>query len=175
MASVFAHGLSAFAFGKLFPKQAMSTKVIVLGMLSAIMPDFDIISFSFGIPYEHMLGHRGITHSLAFALIWSIILVLFFHKRSSRQTQKILFIFYALCCASHGLLDALTTGGEGVAFFAPFTGTRYFLPWSIIKVSPIGAERFFSEWGLQVLYSEFKWVGIPSLLMIILGSRWRAN
>ncbi len=52
--------------------------------------------------------------------------------------QKVwLFLFVATI--SHGILDALTDGGLGVAFFAPFVNTRYFFPWTPIKVSPIGA------------------------------------
>jgi inner membrane protein len=28
--------------------------------------------------------------------------------------------------ASHGVLDALTNGGHGIAFFSPFLNERYF-------------------------------------------------
>jgi inner membrane protein len=60
--------------------------------------------------------------------------------------------------ASHGLLDAMTTGGLGVAFFAPFSAERYFFPWRPILVSPIGIERFLSPRGAAVLMSELQWV-----------------
>ncbi len=52
---------------------------------------------------------------------------------------------------SHGVLDAMTTGGEGVAFFAPFDNSRYFLPWREIKVSPIGAAKFLATGGYKLL------------------------
>jgi inner membrane protein len=65
------------------------------------------------------------------------------------------------------LLDALTTGGKGVALLSPFDNTRYFFPWKVIKVSPIGISKFFSEWGMRVVISELKWIGIPSLIFII--------
>ena len=45
--------------------------------------------------------------------------------------------------ASHGVLDALTDGGPGVAFLAPFDDTRYFFPWRPIRVSPLW-RGFFS-------------------------------
>jgi inner membrane protein len=60
----------------------------------------------------------------------------------------------------------MTTGGEGIALLAPWDLERYFLPWQVIKVSPIGIEKFFSEWGLRVIISEFIWVGIPGLIVI---------
>ena len=70
-----------------------------------------------------------------------------------------------MATVSHSILDALTTGGAGVAFFAPFDIDRYFLPWRVIKVSPISASRFFSEWGLKVLASEAKYIGLPCLIL----------
>src|SRR5215831_7502105 len=47
-----------------------------------------------------------------------------------------LFAYLFLATASHGVLDAMTNGGLGVAFFSPFDTTRYFLPWRPIRVSP---------------------------------------
>jgi membrane-bound metal-dependent hydrolase YbcI (DUF457 family) len=58
--------------------------------------------------------------------------------------------------ASHGVLDAMTDGGLGIAFFAPFDNTRYFFPFRPVKVSPIGLS-FFSARGLDVIWSELLW------------------
>jgi inner membrane protein len=63
----------------------------------------------------------------------------------------------------------MTTGGRGVAFFAPFCDERYFLPWRFIHVSPLGASNFFSTWGLRVIKNEFWYVGIPCLILIGIG------
>jgi inner membrane protein len=35
----------------------------------AVLPDLDVLGFHAGIPYEHPLGHRGLSHSLLFALV----------------------------------------------------------------------------------------------------------
>jgi inner membrane protein len=51
--------------------------------------------------------------------------------------------------ASHGILDAMTDGGLGVAFFSPFDDTRCFFPFRPIKVSPIGLSFF--SCGLDVM------------------------
>jgi inner membrane protein len=67
--------------------------------------------------------------------------------------------------ASHGALDALTDGGLGVAFFAPFDAGRYFFPRTPIRVSPIGAD-FFGPRGLEVLASEALWVWLPALALV---------
>ncbi|MET0592934.1 MAG: metal-dependent hydrolase [Polyangiaceae bacterium] len=69
--------------------------------------------------------------------------------------------------ASHGLLDALTNGGLGVAFFAPFSNERVFFPWRPIAVSPIAVRSFFSHRGLRILANEFFIVWIPSIAVAL--------
>jgi inner membrane protein len=34
-------------------------------------------------------------------------------------------------------------------------------------VSPIGIEQFFSEWGVNVILSELKYIGIPCFIILI--------
>jgi inner membrane protein len=136
-------------------------------MISSVFPDADVLAFDFGIPYEHMYGHRGFTHSIVFALIWAFLMIFLFHRDQIRP--YILGCYYFICTISHGLLDAMTTGGRGVAFFAPFSDERYFLPWRFIHVSPLRASHFFSEWGLKVIKNEMIYVGLPCLLLISVG------
>jgi inner membrane protein len=75
-----------------------------------------------------------------------------------------LWAWFAVVTASHGILDALTNGGRGIAFFAPFSNHRYFFPWRPIQVSPIGVG-FFSARGLRALASESLWIWLPSAIM----------
>jgi inner membrane protein len=74
-----------------------------------------------------------------------------------------------ISCASHGLLDALTDGGLGVAFLSPLSNHRYFLPWHPIAVSPLDVDLIFSAWGLRVLRSEVLCVWLPCALLGGLG------
>jgi len=165
MASVFGHAVLAGSLGTALPQKVNLTKIIFLGILCSILPDVDVLAFKFGIPYEHLFGHRGFTHSIFFAVIWSIIMVFLFHGKSDKTIQWKLGFYYFICTVSHPILDAMTTGGMGVALGAPFNNERIFLPWRVIKVSPLGAGRFFSKWGLEVLKSEFVWIFIPSLVI----------
>ena len=59
-------------------------------------------------------------------------------------------------------------GGRGVGFFAPFHNERYFFPFRDILVSPIGIERFFSERGMRVIFSELKYVFLPCFIILVL-------
>lgn len=166
MPSAFAHAFSAYAFNSVYAETFRNPRVWIAGMICAAIPDADVISFSLGIPYESLWGHRGITHSLFFSALFGIVIAFIFFRKRNGKNQLIIASYLALCTASHGILDAMTTGGEGVALFAPWDLERYFLPWQVIKVSPIGIEKFFSEWGLRVIVSEFIWVGIPGLILI---------
>lgn len=142
------------------------------GIACAMLPDADVISFAFGVDYGDLLGHRGITHSLLFAVIMAMAasLVRFRRAESIRRWRIALFIFIAT--ASHGMLDAFTDGGLGIAFFAPIDPTRYFFPVTPIRVSPIG-PAFFSARGWATLQSELMWVWLPAITIAIVALRLR--
>jgi inner membrane protein len=161
MASLFGHGVLAYTISKVIDKQDLKV-LMLLAVISSILPDADVLAFSFGIPYEHMLGHRGFTHSIVFAIFWAILLTLIF----SKTKRIVFFIVLFLATVSHGILDAMTSGGKGVGFLIPFNSERYFFPFRGIKVSPIGIEKFFSEWGIKVLLSELKYIVIPCFLVL---------
>jgi inner membrane protein len=132
----------------------------------SILPDADVFAFNFGIPYAHPFGHRGFSHSLAFALTVSFGLTLLTFRKFAALQWWSLWAFFFLAMASHGILDAFTNGGLGIAFFAPFDDTRYFFPWRPILVPPIGIKPFLSVWGLQVCLSELSWVWFPMALAV---------
>ncbi len=168
MASIFAHAFTAYALSKGFSKEIKTRKLWLLGILCAILPDADVIGFKFGIAYEDFWGHRGFSHSLVFAIILGIVVTsIFYSKKIASKTGVLLILYFSLCTASHGILDAMTTGGLGIAFFSPFDDTRYFFPWRPIQVSPIGASKFFSVWGIKVLLSELIWIAIPAGIYIL--------
>ena len=60
---------------------------------------------------------------------------------------------------------ALEGGGQGIAFFAPFSDARWHFPWQPILVSPIGVRAFLSRYGLEVLQNEAVRVWLPSAIM----------
>jgi len=168
MASVFGHAALAGAMGVALPKILRKKGVITLGILCSMMPDLDVVSFQLGIPYGGFWGHRGMTHSIMFGVGFGLLMMLLFHYRAAIRDKVILALYYIICTVSHGILDGMTTGGRGIAYLSPFDDGRYFLPFRMIKVSPIGISRFFNKWGLEVLISEFIWIGIPSLIFVAL-------
>ena len=162
MPTILTHPAVAVALWPSFRQQNFSRKILVAGSICASLPDIDVIGFRYGIHYGDVLGHRGLTHSITFALIVSAIL-----SFALSQKRKKLFAFFFLCIVSHGVLDAFTNGGLGVAFFSPFNNTRYFFPWQPIEVSPIGIVNFLSGPFETVLWSEIQFVWVPCVAIYI--------
>jgi len=168
MCSVLTHPAVPLALSACFPQGAVPPTLVLAGAACSIIPDLDVIGFSFGIRYNEMLGHRGFTHSIVFATALSALLT-FTLFRNSSGGNLVTFIFLFISTLSHSLLDMLTNGGLGVALFAPFSNERYFFPWRPIQVSPIRVASFFSEWGVRVIVSELKWVWLPSAIVFAVG------
>jgi inner membrane protein len=162
MASAFTHAAAALALGTAFRNPGRPARFWVLGALFAAAPDLDAIGYWIGVPYESDFGHRGFSHSFFFAAILAAVGLLAFLDREWRSHRARIWLFLCLATASHGLLDAITSGGGGVAFFAPFHNERYFFPWRPILVSPMSVRRFFTERGLRVLATELVWVWLPA-------------
>jgi inner membrane protein len=97
------------------------------------------------------------------------------HRDADRERDEVgvLIAHFFLVTASHGMIDAMTDGGLGVAFFAPFDNNRYFFPWRPVQVSPIGIAPFFSRYGFDVLRSEFLWIWIPVGGVLIMAKVWQ--
>lgn len=170
MPTVFSHAVAATAMGTAYSAKSKSKRFWIASMACAAIPDLDVLAFSLGIPYEHTFGHRGFSHSLTFSAILALAVTYFLFKDAKALSRKWfgLVIYFFFCTASHGILDAFTNGGLGIAFFAPFDNTRYFFPWRPLIVSPIGLRGLFSAWGIGVLRSEFLWIWRPSLTLIFL-------
>ena len=168
MASSIGHGVVAYTISKMARDKA-STKLVVVAIISSMLPDLDVLGFYTGVPYESMLGHRGFTHSILFAMLWAFLL----SKTIFRYSFSLAFPVLLTCTLSHGIIDALTTGGRGVGFFIPITGERFFFPSRFIQVSPIHISDFFGEWGIAVIRSEALYLGLPCVILLVI--RWMVS
>lgn len=141
--------------------------LMALALACAVLPDIDAVGLWLGIPYDHPFGHRGFTHSLFFGVALAGVGSLFAPVLGTEPSTA--FWVLLVSAASHGMLDALTDGGLGIAFFSPFSQRRYFLPWRVIKVSPLHPAGLFSRQGLRVLGSEIHWVWGPCVGVALAG------
>ena len=135
----------------------------------SMLPDIDVIGFSLGVRYEDPWGHRGVTHSFAFAVIVGVAAGLVACRFQRPALRTALFAIAVL--ATHPILDTMTDGGLGCALFWPFDLTRYFAPWRPIQVAPIGLA-FLSPYGAIVAMSELL-LFLPLFVLAVRTSDFR--
>jgi inner membrane protein len=68
MPTIFTHGFVATLLGKSFAVGRLPARFWILSALCSMFADADVLGFPFGIRYEDMLGHRGLSHSLTLRL-----------------------------------------------------------------------------------------------------------
>ena len=72
MPTIFSHGIAALSAASIFKTKFDKSKFYLLVLFCSLIPDADVIAFPLGIPYAHWLGHRGITHSILFSVLFPI-------------------------------------------------------------------------------------------------------
>jgi len=161
------HAFLGAAIGAAFMPERRAGRFVALATVLSTLPDVDVVGLQLGIAYESFWGHRGILHSLTFALAASL-LVAWVAFRDVRPFSKGWWgpgLFFFSVMAMHDLQDAMTRGGLGVALFSPFDPARHFLPWRLIPVAPIGLFSFFRGGGLDVLATEVLGLWMPTALI----------
>jgi inner membrane protein len=181
MPTVFSHAVVGLTLATVGRAPGSFGHLALAGALCAVAPDLDVVGLRFGIPWGHALGHRGLTHSLPFAAALAAVLAMTAVPGPACKGRRAgLWLALFLATASHGVLDAMTNGGPGVALFAPFDDTRHFLPWRPIPVSPISPSQFFSQRGVDIVQAEIVMIWLPAAVLAIVaagmrGRRWRGE
>jgi inner membrane protein len=165
MPTIMTHAVVGLGLGRLFTGRPMRPLFWAVVAVLPVVPDLDVLAFGLGVPYGAPWGHRGLTHSLCFAVLLGLAAAALTWRRLGVPFWD-WWGFLSLVAATHGLLDAFTNGGLGVALLAPFDETRYFFPWRPIEVSPIGLG-FFSARGGATLASEVLWVWLPTAAVVL--------
>ena len=172
MPSIFTHPLVGLAAAKMLPARYRTKRLWILSFLCPFIPDLDGIGFYLGLPLEHFFGHRGVTHSVFFALVLSVVIVaVFFNDRGVFSKRNVLLVtYFAAITVSHGILDAITNTTYGVAFFSPIITTRFLFGFTPIESSPLSPAEFFGERGFHVILNEIAWVWMPLIVVVLVVS-----
>jgi inner membrane protein len=160
MATLYTHAFTGLGLAALASPRHRSRGFWILAALLPAIPDLDVFS-----PYRYgtILGHRGFTHSLSFALATALVATVLTFSWFRINFWALLAIFFVIA-ASHGFLDACTNGGEKIPFFWPFSQER-FGRWGPIQVCGIGFEFPDPSVSLSVR-TELFWVW---LMLIVVG------
>lgn len=123
MPSPIAHAVSGYVLSELFPVKSRPLNrgkryhwESFTAVFIAIAADFDFVP-------QLLTGerfHRGLTHTLIFAVGLSLIIGLL-GRRFGRFSAKKLMGWTLILYGSHLLLDIFTAGGLGVQIFSPFS------------------------------------------------------
>jgi inner membrane protein len=111
--------------GEIALGKRLGKKALIWGALAQSLPDIDIAAGLFVSPDKDLLLHRGITHSLIFAVIVGL-LVAFLAIRTHRKAllpPGLLVAFFVSQIALHDLLDTCNSYGTGL--LEPFSHTRF--------------------------------------------------
>lgn len=106
--------------------------LVLIGLLSGMAPDLDVLIQSSSDPLLSLEYHRQFTHSLLFIPIGALFCALFFHFVLFKQKLNFKSIYLAslLGLASHAPLDACTTYGTQLLW--PFSHRR--IAWNNVSI-----------------------------------------
>ncbi|MDP4198198.1 MAG: metal-dependent hydrolase [Bacteroidota bacterium] len=154
MPTVISHSIVGMGIAQ-WPRFVKGRRLLFASIILAALPDTDTILMGiFG--HDSIFRHRGILHSVFFAIVSAGITVwLFRHKQwISHDAVWKLFAVLFLIAFSHPLLDGYSTGGYiGVAYLAPFDNTRYVLG-DLLPLAPLGPAKLLSERGISLFLAE---------------------
>ena len=161
---------------------------LTLLVIVSLLPDLDVLMLRW-LPYSHPLSHRGLGHSLLFALVVAFGLTIACYLavvvRGKLLTLFLVWLVVAMVMGSHGILDAMTDGGLGIGLLSPLDVRRYFLPLRPIPVALLSPSSLFSSYMMHVytveaaLFGPFclaAWLASADLsgLHLILPMQWLA-
>jgi inner membrane protein len=163
MPTILTHAVVPLALGLGLGAAVIPRRLLAFGVLASILPDLDVLAFRLHIAYADTLGHRGVSHSFAFAILVGLLALILHRSLAAKPLTS--FVFVLSCTASHAILDMFTNGSLGVLLWWPLSAERVFATWQVIEVSPLSLQRIFSARGLAVLQSEIIWVWLPALMV----------
>jgi inner membrane protein len=166
MTTLYTHAVAGLGLARVCAVRPMPWPYWTLAAILPLVPDLDVFSSA---SYGSALGHRGVTHSLLFALSAGLVAASIVSRPLRRRWWMLACVFFAIA-ATHGLLDALTRGGGGIPFFWPFAG-RYG-EWGPIPVSDVAFD-FPDPRSSRAIRSELLWVWLPTLLLVVLTMGYR--
>jgi inner membrane protein len=168
MATLYTHAFAGVGLASILTPRPKPLVYWAMALFLPVLPDFDTLWIA---RYGSMFGHRGFTHSLAFALAVGLIAsaVMF---SCLRLRFWPLFGLLFLVTASHGILDTLTNGGFGIPFLWPLSDRRWG-PYGPIKVADIAFDLPDPRKSLAIRTELlYVWLPLGAAVVAIEVYRW---
>ena len=118
------HTVIGACLGEIIAGKKIGKKAMLIGALANNLPDIDVITTFWTSPAKELLVHRGITHSILFAVISSYLLAIGFKRliKNENMSLKNWLLLIGSGLFLHILMDAFTAYGTG--WFEPFSNYR---------------------------------------------------
>jgi inner membrane protein len=116
------HTVLGACLGEAIAGKKIGKKAMLYGAIANNLPDIDVIAALWTEHAENMLVHRGITHSLLIAFLFSPAIAYAFQKRHPGITIKESLMLWGSGMLIHIFIDAYTSYGTG--WFEPFDHRR---------------------------------------------------
>lgn len=165
MPFLLSHSFAGTAVGSVPFAERVPRRVWWIAALCGAVPDFDYFWNPQG-RMDFWWGHRGLTHTPFFAVIFAALMVWLAFPGADRGARIRLWVALFLATVSHGFLDALSAYGRGIPFFFPLSTTRYFFPWRPIQADPHGPGLF--SVLLRSIRTELIWIWLPGTILLAL-------
>ncbi len=101
------------AVGEAVAGKKLGNKALLFGAIAGTIPDLDVFIGKLMNTVNAIDFHRGLTHSIVFALLFSPLIALILQRiyKKTTATFKDWFLLFFLGFVTHALLDAFTTWG----------------------------------------------------------------
>jgi inner membrane protein len=184
------HTVLGACLGEVIAGKKLGKKAMLIGALANNLPDIDVIAGAWNSPTEGLLVHRGITHSILFALLLPPLLAYFFEKLSKNKYLSYgrWMLLFSSGMFIHIFLDALTAYGTG--WFEPFNHARvsfnalfildpvFMLPMLVAAIVLLILKRTSSKrltWALSGLIISTLYIAAVSVNKLLVNSSIEKN
>lgn len=137
-------------------------RLIAAAMIAGMLPDADVVGRLFGVPHYVDIGHRGVTHTVLFALLVGLCGLGLGPSLKVRRPVAAAVLFFSTL--SHPLTDMLTKGGKGMMLWWPLERDRFAFAGRPVEVAHVGLQDVYSGRLWPVFLSEALWLLIPALV-----------
>jgi inner membrane protein len=109
--------------GELLLGRKLGKKALIYGAIAANIPDVDIVAGFLAPADKAFVIHRGITHSIFFAIVFGLCLAWLVKKFHPAIAYKLLAFLFCFELLMHDLIDTCTSYGTGL--LEPFSHHRF--------------------------------------------------
>jgi inner membrane protein len=132
------HIVLGAAIGEVLAGRKLGKKALLIGAIANSLPDIDFVGSFWLSTAKDVWAHRGITHSLLFVAVMTLLLAYLAGRRRSLMTRRDWLLFFGIELFTHIFLDSFNAYGTG--WFEPFS--HYRMAWHVLFV----ADPFYTGW-----------------------------